>query len=47
MPEGPEVWILSKAINDFYKKEATISYGKHLFILEKISSELSLHGYQV
>lgn len=35
MPEGPEVWILSKAINDYYKKEAAISYGKHLFILEK------------
>lgn len=38
MPEGPEVWILSKAINDFYKKEETISYGKHLFILEKKSN---------
>ena len=35
MPEGPEVWILSKAINEFYKKDRTISYGKHLFILDK------------
>lgn len=35
MPEGPEIWILSKAINGFYKKERTISYGKHLFILDK------------
>jgi formamidopyrimidine-DNA glycosylase len=35
MPEGPEVWILSKAVNKFYKKDRTISYGKHLFILDK------------
>lgn len=35
MPEGPEVWILSKAINNFYKKNKTTSYGKHLFILDK------------
>jgi len=35
MPEGPEVWILSKAVNEFYKKDRTISYGKHLFILDK------------
>lgn len=35
MPEGPEVWILSKAVNQFYKKDRTISYGKHLFILDK------------
>jgi formamidopyrimidine-DNA glycosylase len=33
MPEGPEVWILSKAINTFFKEENTLSYGKHLFIL--------------
>ena len=32
MPEGPEVWILSKAINKFFTDEnKTISYGKHLF----------------
>ena len=35
MPEGPEVWILSKAINQFYGNERTLSYGKHLFILDK------------
>ena len=32
MPEGPEVWILSKAINSYYGFERTESYGKHLFI---------------
>ena len=35
MPEGPEVWILSKSINTFFKAENTLSYGKHLFILNK------------
>jgi formamidopyrimidine-DNA glycosylase len=35
MPEGPEVWILSKAINKYYNYEKTISYGKHLFLLNK------------
>jgi formamidopyrimidine-DNA glycosylase len=35
MPEGPEVWILSKAINTFFKEENTLSYGKHLFISDK------------
>lgn len=33
MPEGPEVWILSEAINKFYNCEKTKSYGKHLFVL--------------
>jgi len=38
MPEGPEVWILSKAINEHYKNEftrtgnKTVSIGKHLII---------------
>ena len=32
MPEGPEVWILSEAINKFYHIEKTKAYGKHLFI---------------
>ena len=32
MPEGPEVWMLSKVINKFYNFEKTISYGKHLII---------------
>ena len=35
MPEGPEVWILSNAINQYYKEEVvdkTISIGKHLIV---------------
>lgn len=32
MPEGPEIWILSKAINSFYSTDNTISYGKHLIV---------------
>lgn len=36
MPEGPEVWILSHAINAFFKDEHTSeSYGKHLFISDE------------
>jgi formamidopyrimidine-DNA glycosylase len=35
MPEGPEIWKLSKSINDFYNNSNTTSYGKHLFILDK------------
>lgn len=35
MPEGPEVWVLSKAINLRVEKPTTLSYGKHLFILDK------------
>lgn len=34
MPEGPEVWILSKAINTHFNNNKTSSYGKHLFILD-------------
>ena len=34
MPEGPEVWILSEAINKFYHSEKTKAYGKHLFIFK-------------
>ena len=34
MPEGPEVWILSEAINKFYHTEKTKAYGKHLFIFD-------------
>jgi hypothetical protein len=29
MPEGPEIWILSEAINKFYHSEITKAYGKH------------------
>jgi len=32
MPEGPEIWILSEAINKFYHIEKTKAYGKHLFV---------------
>lgn len=32
MPEGPEVWILSKAINAFYLNDNTSCIGKHLII---------------
>jgi len=32
MPEGPEVWILSKAINKFYSNDNTVSFGKHLIV---------------
>jgi len=33
MPEGPEVWILSYAINKYYDDpNKTVAYGKHLFI---------------
>ena len=32
MPEGPEIWILSKAINKYYLKDKTTSIGKHLII---------------
>jgi len=35
MPEGPEVWILSEAINKYYHCEKTKAYGKHLFIFPK------------
>lgn len=35
MPEGPEIWILQKAINNIYNDVKTLSYGKHLFILDK------------
>jgi formamidopyrimidine-DNA glycosylase len=34
MPEGPEIWILSKAINKYYHFQKTTSYGKHLFVLD-------------
>ena len=34
MPEGPEIWILSEAINKFYHYEKTRAYGKHLFIFD-------------
>jgi len=34
MPEGPEIWILSEAINKFYHSEKTKAYGKHLFIFK-------------
>jgi len=38
MPEGPEIWILSEAINKFYHAEKTRVYGKHLFVFNKDSN---------
>lgn len=38
MPEGPEIWILSEAINKFYHKEKTRAYGKHLFVFNNNST---------
>jgi hypothetical protein len=32
MPESPEIWILSEAINKFFHTEKTKAYGKHLFV---------------
>lgn len=32
MPEGPEVWILSEAINKYYSGDKTESIGKHLIV---------------
>ncbi len=34
MPEGPEIWILSEAINKYYHCEKTRAYGKHLFVFK-------------
>lgn len=35
MPEGPEIWMLSKAINLYYATaNKTTSVGKHLFLLD-------------
>ncbi len=34
MPEGPEIWILSEALNKFYHNDKTKAYGKHLFIFK-------------
>lgn len=45
MPEGPEIWILSEAINKYYHFEKTRSYGKHLFIIEdKLNWSFGLTG---
>ena len=42
MPEGPEVWILSKAINNYYDKNLTTTLGKHLIIKgDKIDEDWS------
>ena len=36
MPEGPEVWILSQAINLYNTKFNTFAYGKHLVIQDQL-----------
>ena len=35
MPEGPEIWILSQAINVYFENDNTYSIGKHLFLKEE------------
>lgn len=46
MPEGPEVWILSKAINSYYLNTNTLSIGKHLIIKDiKENWSFGLNGY--
>lgn len=32
MPEGPEIWILNKAICQYYGENASKSFGKHLIV---------------
>ena len=45
MPEGPEIWILSEAINKHYHSEKTRAYGKHLFIIkDKLNWSFGLTG---
>jgi len=40
MPEGPEIWVLSKSINALFKDDnMTQSYGKHLFVIHKKKRE--------
>ncbi len=40
MPEGPEVYILSKAINNYYGYDKTTSYGKELIIYNDNTSSI-------
>jgi formamidopyrimidine-DNA glycosylase len=44
MPEGPEVWILSEAINKFYHSEKTKAYGKHLFVFSHETTSLCVES---
>jgi len=37
MPEGPEVWVLSQAINLYNSKYNTFAHGKHLIITDKVN----------
>lgn len=40
MPEGPEIWLLSKSINTLFNDDnITHSYGKHLFVFHKKKGE--------
>lgn len=45
MPEGPEIWILSEAINKFYHTAKTVSYGKHLFIFNTNDENLECEDW--
>lgn len=39
MPEGPEIWILNKAICRYYGEQISTSYGKHLIIKNGYNNE--------
>lgn len=39
MPEGPEVWILNKAICQYYGSSISTSYGKHLIVQSEYNQE--------
>ena len=39
MPEGPEIWILNKAICQYYGEQISTSYGKHLIIKNGYNNE--------
>jgi formamidopyrimidine-DNA glycosylase len=44
MPEGPEVWILSEAICNFYKRIYCYPIGKHLITDDEICWSFGLNG---
>lgn len=39
MPEGPEIWILNKAICKYYGEQISTLYGKHLIIKNGYNNE--------
>lgn len=44
MPEGPEIWILSQAINQYYACHKTRCIGKHLIVDNKEDWTFGLKG---